>query len=101
MGSLAAMKRGSASRYGHDSKSAGSKLSKVAAEGVEALKEVSGSIDQVLATLTGGVQSGLGYLGAKDLTEHRRLARFIRVSPAGQKESAPHDVIEIKAGKKD
>lgn len=101
MGSLAAMKRGSASRYGHDSKSAGTKLSKIAAEGVEALKEVSGSVDQVLATLTGGVQSGLGYLGAKDLAEHRNNARFIRVSPAGQKESAPHDVIEIKAGKKD
>lgn len=101
MGSIAAMKSGSASRYGHDSKFSGSKLAKVAAEGVEALKEVSGSVEQVLANLTGGVQSGLGYLGAKDLAEHRRKARYIRVSPAGQKEAAPHDVIEIKAGKKD
>ena len=101
MGSLAAMKKGSASRYGHDSKSAGAKLSKVAAEGVEALKEVSGSVDQTIATLAGGVQSGLGYLGAKNLAELRANARYIRVSPAGQKEAAPHDVIEIKAGKKD
>lgn len=101
MGSLAAMKQGSASRYGHDTKSAAAKFTKVAAEGVEALKEVSGEINQVLATLAGGVQSGLGYLGASNLAEHRAKARYIRVSPAGQKESAPHDVIEIKAAKKD
>ncbi len=101
MGSLAAMKRGSASRYGHDTKAAGTKLSKVAAEGVEALKEVSGEANQVLANLAGGVQSGLGYLGASTLAELRTKARYIRVSPAGQKESAPHDVIEIKASKKD
>ncbi|MDR2981958.1 MAG: IMP dehydrogenase [Puniceicoccales bacterium] len=95
MGSLEAMKKGSASRYGHDvAKNA--KMTKVAAEGIEALKEVSGSIDQVLATLAGGVQSGLGYLGAHDLAQLREKARYIRVSAAGQRESAPHDVVEIK-----
>jgi IMP dehydrogenase len=96
MGSLEAMRQGSAARYGHGGQ--GPKLSKVAPEGIEALKEVSGTVDKVLGTLCGGVQSGLGYLGARDLNAHRNLARFIRVSPAGQRESAPHDVIEIKAG---
>lgn len=94
MGSLAAMNAGSAARYGHDRKDA---TRKVAAEGVEALKEVSGSIDHVLGQLIGGIQSGMGYLGARDLATLRNKARYIRVTPAGQRESAPHDVIEVKA----
>ncbi len=92
MGSLSAMKAGSAARYGHDKND---QSRKVAAEGIEALKEVSGSVDDVLGTLIGGVQSGMGYLGAASLPELRANARFIRVSPAGQKEAAPHDVIEV------
>jgi IMP dehydrogenase len=92
MGSLAAMKSGSAARYGHDKADTSRK---VAAEGIEALKEVSGSVDDVLANLIGGVQSGMGYLGAGTLPALREKARFIRVSPAGQKEAAPHDVIEV------
>lgn len=97
MGSLAAMKDGSAARYGH---SKTDKTRKLTAEGIEALKEVSGSVDDVLANLVGGLQSGMGYLGAKDLPSLRANARYIRVSPAGQKEASPHDVIEIKAGVK-
>ncbi len=93
MGSHAAMKAGSAARYGHSSDA----TRKVAAEGVEALKEVSGSIDSVLLQLVGGIRSGLGYLGAGDLCQLRERARYIRVSPAGQREAAPHDVIEVKA----
>jgi IMP dehydrogenase len=92
MGSLAAMKEGSAARYGHTPDPA----RKVAPEGVEALKEVSGSVDRVLAQLIGGIQSGMGYLGAANLAQLREKARFIRVSPAGQKEAAPHDVVELK-----
>ena len=92
MGSLAAMKAGSAARYGHDKADT---TRKVAAEGIEALKEVSGSVDDVLASLIGGVQSGMGYLGAANLVELRAKARFTRISPAGQKEAAPHDVIEV------
>jgi IMP dehydrogenase len=92
MGSLAAMKAGSASRYGHHNPSP---QRKVAAEGIEALKEASGSVDDVLAGLVGGVQSGMGYLGARNLAELRARARFCRVSPAGQKEASPHDVIEV------
>lgn len=93
MGSETAMKDGSAARYGHSVKDVNRK---VAAEGIEALKESSGSVDRILSELIGGLQSGMGYLGASNLSEHKERARFIRVSPAGQKESSPHDVITVK-----
>ncbi len=95
MGSLAAMQAGSAARYGH---SKNDTTRKVAAEGVEALKEVSASIDTVLTQLVGGIQSGMGYLGAATLPQLREKARYIRVTPAGQRESGTHDVIEVKTG---
>jgi IMP dehydrogenase len=91
MGSLAAMKAGSAARYGRDRDN----TRKVAAEGIEALKEASGYVDDVLSNLVSGLQSGMGYLGARDLAALREKARFARVSPAGQKEAAPHDVVEV------
>ena len=93
MGSLEAMKAGSAARYGHEGKDVNRKA---AAEGVEALKEISGSTDSVLRELAGGIQSGMGYLGAATLAELKSKARYVRVSAAGQRESAPHDIIEIK-----
>jgi IMP dehydrogenase len=95
MGSAAAMSAGSAARYGHAGKDA---ARKVAAEGIEALKELSPKLDQVLIQLAGGIQSGMGYLGASTLPDLRKKARYIRVSAAGQRESAPHDVIEVKTG---
>jgi IMP dehydrogenase len=94
MGSLAAMNAGSAARYGY---AEGDATRKIAAEGVEALKEVSGSVDQVLQQLIGGVQSGMGYLGASNLESLREKARYIRISSASLHESKPHDVIEVKA----
>lgn len=94
MGSIAAMKAGSAARYGH----ASNPTLKVAAEGIEALKEATGSVDRVLAQLVGGIQSGMGYLGAANLEQLRQKARYIRVSSAGMREAAPHDVIELKTG---
>lgn len=93
MGSREAMKDGSAARYGHDRKDV---ATKAAAEGIEALKEAAGSLSGVLRELVGGIQSGMGYLGAADLAALRANARYIRVSPAGQRESAPHDVITVK-----
>lgn len=95
MGSLAAMKAGSAARYGHSAKDT---TRKVSAEGVEALKEVAGPADKVLGQLIGGIQSGMGYLGASTLPELREKARYIRISPAGQKESGTHDIVELKTG---
>lgn len=94
MGSLAAMKAGSAARYGHEKNPS----QKIAPEGVEALKEACGSVDRVLTQLIGGIQSGMGYLGAKNLDELRKKARYIRVSPAGIREAASHDVVELKTG---
>ena len=94
MGSLAAMKAGSAARYGQPANS----TQKVAPEGVEALKEVSPSTDRILAQLIGGIQSGMGYLGAVNLAQLREKARYIRVSTAGMREAAPHDVVEVKTG---
>jgi IMP dehydrogenase len=94
MGSLAAMRAGSAARYGHDK----NPTQKVAAEGIEALKEVVGPVERVLSQLVGGIQSGMGYLGAANLEQLRSKARYIRVSPAGMKEATPHDVVELKTG---
>ena len=94
MGSFAAMKAGSAARYGQPA----NPTQKVAAEGIEALKEACGSVDRVLAQLIGGIQSGMGYLGAADLAQLRDKARYTRVSPAGMNEAAPHDVVELKTG---
>ncbi|MGC9941877.1 MAG: IMP dehydrogenase [Verrucomicrobiota bacterium] len=94
MGSLAAMRTGSAARYGHEK----NPTQKVAAEGIEALKEACGPVDRVLAQLIGGIQSGMGYLGARNLTHLREKARYIRVSAAGMREAAPHDVVELKTG---
>ena len=94
MGSPAAMKAGSAARYGHNKDT----TRKVAAEGVEALKEVSASLDSVMTQLVGGLQSGMGYLGSTNLASLRNRARFSRITPAGQRESAPHDIVEVKTG---
>ncbi len=93
MGSLEAMRDGSAARYGHSQKDL---RGKSAPEGIEALKEVSGSLREILENLAGGIRAGLGYLGAPDLATLAHNARFVRVTPAGQRESAPHDVVEIK-----
>ena len=93
MGSMEAMKEGSAARYGHSKEDL---LSKSTPEGIEALKEVAGSVNETVENLAGGLRAGLGYLGAEDLTALRKQARFLQVTPAGQKESSPHDVIEVK-----
>lgn len=93
MGSMAAMKAGSAARYGHTTADT---ARKVAAEGIEALKEASPPVDIVLNNLVGGLQSGLGYLGAPNLVQLRQRARYIRVTAAGMREASPHDVIEVK-----
>lgn len=97
MGSHEAMKAGSAARYGHSLKF---NIRKAAAEGIEALKEVSGSLDNVLTEIIGGLRSGMGYLGSENLAQLKKNARYIHVTAAGQRESAPHDVIELKTTEK-
>jgi IMP dehydrogenase len=95
MGSLEAMRDGSAARYGHAKEDLAHKTT---AEGVEALKEVAGPVQETLDTLVGGIRSGLGYIGASDLQAVREKARFLRVSPAGQREASTHDIVEVKRG---
>lgn len=92
MGSLSAMKKGSASRYGQDKQDTTRKLT---AEGIEGMKEVQGSVTDTVMQMVGGVQSGMGYLGAATLAELKERARFVRISAAGMKEAAPHDIIEV------
>lgn len=96
MGSVAAMKMGSAARYGHEK---ADRMRKLTAEGIEALKEVSGTVDNAISELTGGIQSGMGYLGAATLEDLKEKARYIRISSAGLKEANPHDVIEVSTKK--
>jgi IMP dehydrogenase len=55
-------------------------------------------VDRVLGQLIGGIQSGMGYLGAANLEQLRSKARYIGVSAAGLKEASPHDVVELKTG---
>ncbi|NMB57394.1 IMP dehydrogenase [Candidatus Beckwithbacteria bacterium] len=91
MGSIAAMKKGSAARYGQ--KWEPGKTKKLVAEGVEGLVKHSGKLEDLLYQLVGGLKSGLGYLGANNLEELRQKAKFIKVSSAALQESHPHSII--------
>ena len=89
MGSLAAMKRGSADRYFQKSSTA---VEKLVPEGVEARVACSGTVASTIYQLCGGLRSGMGYCGAKDLMKLRENAHFVQITNAGLKESHPHDV---------
>ncbi|HEY1099181.1 MAG TPA: IMP dehydrogenase [Myxococcota bacterium] len=93
MGSLGAMEQGSKDRYAQaDVKDA----NKLVPEGIEGRVPYRGSIASNLFQLTGGVRSGMGYLGARTLADVRERARFVRVSAAGLREAHVHDVIITK-----
>ena len=62
-------------------------------EGVEAATPYKGSLASELHQLVGGMQSGMGYVGAETIPEFKERAEFVRVSAAGQQESHPHDVM--------
>ena len=89
MGSLAAMKRGSADRYFQKSTTS---IEKLVPEGIEAKVPYSGTVEEVAYQLVGGLKSGMGYCGAKDLMALRRNAHFVQITNAGLRESHPHDV---------
>jgi IMP dehydrogenase len=65
---------------------------KVVPEGVEAAVPYRGSVVDILYQLVGGLRSGMSYAGARTLPELWENAEFIRITPAGQRESGPHDV---------
>jgi len=65
---------------------------KVVPEGVEAVVPYRGAVAEVLEQLVGGLRSGLSYCGARNIAEMQARAEFIRMTPAGMRESGPHDV---------
>jgi IMP dehydrogenase len=93
MGSLGAMVKGSKDRYGQAGVSDEDKL---VPEGIEGQVPYRGSLYENIYQLIGGIRSGMGYTGSKDLEDLRTNAKFIRISPAGLKESHPHDVTITK-----
>jgi IMP dehydrogenase len=88
MGSLPAMKKGSKERYGQESVAD----KKLVPEGVEAGVEYKGDVADVLLQLSGGLRSGMGYIGAKNLGELFEKGRFIKLSANGLAENHPHSV---------
>ncbi len=105
MGSLAAMKAGSSDRYFQDTSDesftadnggGGGTLSKLVPEGIEGMVPFKGSLSGLVHQLTGGLRSGMGLTGSKDIEALRTTARFVRISAAGLKESHAHDVVVTK-----
>ena len=86
MGSLAAMENGSKDRYFQE----GAK--KLVPEGVEGRVAYKGSVEDTVFQLMGGLRSGMGYCGAKDIEYLKENGRFIKISAASLKESHPHDI---------
>lgn len=89
MGSLGAMKKGSKDRYFQEDVEDTGKL---VPEGIEGRIPYRGPIVQVIFQLVGGIRSAMGYIGASNFSELHERARFVRISPAGLKESHVHDV---------
>lgn len=93
MGSLGAMKQGSADRYFQDGDAP---LSKLVPEGIEGMVPFKGSLEFVVTQLVGGLRSGMGLTGSTTIEDLRAKARFVRVTAAGLKESHAHDVVITK-----
>lgn len=89
MGSLGAMKKGSKDRYGQMDVTDHEKL---VPEGIEGRVPYRGSARGILHQLVGGLKSGMGYVGAKNIEDLQKKARFVRVTPQGLRESHVHDV---------
>jgi IMP dehydrogenase len=92
MGSIGAMTERTRDRYGLQEAEDG----KHVPEGIEGRVPHRGSLASNIEQLVGGLQSGMGYIGAANLEELRSRAKFIRVSDAAQRESHVHDVFITK-----
>ncbi|HZH59979.1 MAG TPA: IMP dehydrogenase [Metabacillus sp.] len=86
MGSVAAMEKGSKDRYFQEDNK------KFVPEGIEGRTAYKGPLADTIYQLVGGIRSGMGYCGTKNLKELRENTQFIRMTGAGLKESHPHDV---------
>ena len=85
-GSIAAMENGSKDRYFQ------SNAKKLVPEGVEGRVAYKGSIEDTVFQLMGGLRSGMGYCGAKDVETLKETGKFVKISAASLKESHPHDI---------
>ena len=88
MGSLGAMERGSNDRYFQEDKTP----KKFVPEGIEGRTAYKGPLQDTVYQLMGGVRSGMGYTGSRNLKQLREEAQFTRMGPAGLAESHPHNV---------
>jgi IMP dehydrogenase len=93
MGSLEAMKEGSRDRYAQDVEQEEMKL---VPEGIVGKVPYKGPLSESIFQLTGGVRSGMGYLGCRNIAELQEKARFLRITSSGLKESHVHGVIITK-----
>lgn len=86
MGSIAAMENGSKDRYFQ------SNAKKLVPEGVEGRVAYKGTLEDTVFQLIGGLRSGMGYCGARNIEELHEKAEFVKISAASLKESHPHDI---------
>jgi len=93
MGSLEAMKEGSRDRYFQGEVESEAKL---VPEGIEGRVPYRGALSSCIEQLIGGLKSGMGYVGAKNMIELQERAKFIRITSSGLRESHVHDVIITK-----
>jgi len=89
MGSLGAMKQGSADRYFQDVED---EISKFVPEGIEGKVPFKGKVGETIYQIIGGLRAAMGYCGCKNITEMQQQAQFNRISIAGLRESHPHSV---------
>lgn len=92
MGSVGAMQKGGAERYGQSSKTEAKKL---VAEGVEGLVPSKGSVADFLYQAKGALQSSFYYVGGKNLAAFQKKAQFVRITDASLRESHPHSLSKV------
>ncbi len=93
MGSIGAMREGSRDRYAQETTEIESKL---VPEGIEGRVPYRGTLAEMVTQLVGGLRSGMGYTGCRTIQEFKEKTRFLRVTPAGLRESHVHDVVITK-----
>lgn len=93
MGSLSAMfKEGGKERYGYEEE----EVAKLVPEGVEGRVPYRGPVSNMIFQLVGGLKSGMGYCGCRNIEELRKKAKFVKITPAGYRESHVHDVTILR-----
>ena len=92
MGSIGAMKQGSADRYFQEATSGNPNTDKLVPEGIEGRVPYKGSVVSIVYQLAGGVRASMGYCGCKSIAEMQEKAEFVQITSAGFRESHVHDV---------